>query len=53
MPHSRKPRIERACELLKEPAKSCNEVGACVGYTNGKYFTRVIHKETGISPRGI
>lgn len=46
-----KARIERACELLKEPARKLYEVGACVGYTNGKYFTRVFTKETGISPR--
>lgn len=44
-------RMERACELLKEPDRKLYEVGRCVGYTNGKYFTRVFTKETGISPR--
>lgn len=46
-----KARIELACKLLKDPGKKLYEVGACLGYTNGKYFTRVFTKETGISPR--
>ena len=46
-----KARIELACKLLKEPDRKLYEVGMCVGYTNGKYFTRVFTKETGISPR--
>lgn len=53
MPRSRKPALSGACELLKEPARKLYEVGACVGYTNGKYFTRVFHKRNRYFPAGI
>ena len=44
-------RIEIACGLLKNTALKLYEVGSRVGYTNGKYFTRVFTKETGVTPR--
>lgn len=44
-------RIEQACELLIHTQKKFYEIGAKVGYPNGKYFTKVFAKEKGMSPR--
>lgn len=44
-------RIEAALRLLVESDLKLYEVGIRVGYPNGKYFTKVFAKETGISPR--
>ena len=44
-------RVEQACLLLRGTGKKLYEVGACVGYPNGKYFTKVFTKEMGVSPR--
>lgn len=44
-------RVEQACQLLKEPTRKLYEIGACVGYPNGKYFTKVFTKELGVTPR--
>ncbi|MBQ7839212.1 MAG: response regulator [Lachnospiraceae bacterium] len=44
-------RIEAARRLLVESDLKLYEVGTRVGYPNGKYFTKVFAKETGVSPR--
>jgi len=44
-------RIKAACDLLMHSNCKLYEIGAMVGYPNGKYFTRVFLKETGFSPR--
>lgn len=44
-------RVEAARQLLAETNLKLYEIGNKVGYPNGKYFTKVFTKETGLSPR--
>lgn len=44
-------RIEAARQLLTQTNLKLYEIGSKVGYPNGKYFTKVFTKETGLSPR--
>lgn len=44
-------RIEKAKELLKNPAVKLLNVSERVGYSDAKYFTRVFEKTTGLKPR--
>lgn len=44
-------RVDHAKELLSSTPRKLYEVGRAVGYTDGKYFTRVFTKETGLTPK--
>ena len=44
-------RLEKARELLGDPAKSISEVAAAVGYASENRFRSVFKKLTGLSPR--
>lgn len=43
-------RIDKACELLKNPALSIADVSGMVGYSEHSYFCRVFKKVTGKTP---
>ena len=45
-----KRRVERAKEMLKDPAKSIKEVGSDCGYSDPNYFSRIFKKSTGMTP---
>lgn len=45
-------RINKAKELLKNTSYSIQEVSALAGYENPLYFSRIFHKQTGMSPSG-
>lgn len=44
-------RIHHAKELLADSSRKLYEVGRNVGYADGKYFTRLFTRETGLSPK--
>lgn len=44
-------RIDAACQLLCRSDLKLYAVGRQVGYPDGKYFTKIFTKETGVSPR--
>lgn len=43
-------RINKAKELLKNTSYSIQEISALSGYENPLYFSRIFHKQTGMSP---
>ncbi|NTU56729.1 MAG: helix-turn-helix domain-containing protein [Anaerolineales bacterium] len=43
-------RVNRARELLKSEQVSITEIARMVGFTDSGYFSRVFHRETGMSP---
>jgi signal transduction histidine kinase/DNA-binding LacI/PurR family transcriptional regulator/AraC-like DNA-binding protein len=43
-------RINRAKGLLKETESSITEIARLVGFSDSGYFSRIFHRETGISP---
>jgi AraC-like DNA-binding protein len=43
-------RINRAKTLLKEGTLSITEIAGRVGFSDSSYFSRIFHRETGISP---
>lgn len=43
-------RIQKACEMLKDPNKSISEISSNVGYSEHSYFCRVFKKYTGKTP---
>lgn len=43
-------RINRAKGLLKEETLSITEIAGLVGFTDSSYFSRIFHRETGMSP---
>jgi AraC family transcriptional regulator len=43
-------RMERARRLLRETNRSIIEIGLNVGYTSPSHFSRIFHREVGISP---
>lgn len=45
-------RINQAKILLKDTANSITEIALAVGFTDSGYFSRVFHRETGVSPEG-
>lgn len=45
-----KKRVDKAKELLKDPAKSIKEVGSDCGYSDPNYFSRIFKKATGMTP---
>lgn len=44
-------RILHAKELLADSSQKLYEIGRNVGYADGKYFTRLFTRETGLSPK--
>ena len=45
-----KRRVEKAKEMLKDPAKSIKEIGSSCGYSDPNYFSRIFKKATGMTP---
>ena len=43
-------RIEKACELLASSDRKIYQIARAVGYDNPKYFFRLFHKKTGVTP---
>lgn len=43
-------RIERACELLAQPALSITKIGLAVGYATPSAFAASFHKRMGVTP---
>ncbi|MCR5686623.1 MAG: response regulator [Lachnospiraceae bacterium] len=43
-------RVEKAKEMLKDPARSIKEVGSDCGYSDPNYFSRIFKKATGMTP---
>jgi AraC-like DNA-binding protein len=48
--YMRKQRIERAIELMHEPAYSLTDIGYLSGFSDQSHFTRIFKKHTGASP---
>jgi YesN/AraC family two-component response regulator len=43
-------RVNRAKGLLKENSMSITEIAGLVGFSDSSYFSRIFHRETGLSP---
>ncbi len=43
-------RVNRARQLLKENENSITEIALLVGFSDSGYFSRIFHRETGMSP---
>ncbi|MEP6895494.1 MAG: helix-turn-helix domain-containing protein, partial [Chloroflexota bacterium] len=43
-------RVNRARQLLKEDQRNITEIALLVGFSDSGYFSRVFHRETGMSP---
>ena len=43
-------RVNRARQLLKESEKTITEIALLVGFSDSGYFSRIFHRETGMSP---
>jgi AraC-like DNA-binding protein len=48
--YMRKQRIERAIELMHDPAYSLTDIGYLTGFSDQSHFTRIFKKHTGASP---
>jgi len=48
----RKQRIDKALELMKDPAYSLTEIAYLTGFSDQSHFTRIFKKHTGESPSG-
>ncbi len=46
-------RINQAKHLLKENRQSITEIASNVGFSDSGYFSRIFHRETGISPEAF
>ena len=46
-------RVNRAKGLLRETGKTITEIARMVGFTDSGYFSRIFHRETGMSPEGF
>jgi AraC-like DNA-binding protein len=46
-------RVNRARELLKEDQNSITEIARLVGFMDSGYFSRIFHRETGMSPEAF
>lgn len=44
-------RMEKACELLRNPELKHYEISSMVGYADAKYFAKVFHKTYGLTPK--
>jgi AraC-like DNA-binding protein len=43
-------RVHQAKRLLLDEKKSITEIAMLVGFSDSGYFSRVFHRETGMSP---
>lgn len=43
-------RVQQAKRLLKNTHESITEIGLAVGFSGSSYFSRIFHRETGMSP---
>jgi len=43
-------RVNRARQLLKESERTITEIALLVGFSDSGYFSRIFHRETGMSP---
>jgi YesN/AraC family two-component response regulator len=43
-------RVNRARQLLKDSEKNITEIALTVGFSDSGYFSRIFHRETGMSP---
>jgi len=46
-------RVNRARGLLKETEKTITEIALLVGFSDSGYFSRIFHRETGMSPEAF
>ena len=46
-------RINRAKGLLQESSNSVTEIARLVGFSDSGYFSRIFHRETGVSPEAF
>ncbi len=46
-------RVNQAKLLLKNSQKSITEIAREVGFTDSGYFSRVFHRQTGMSPEAF
>jgi len=46
-------RVNRARQLLKENEKNITEIALMVGFSDSGYFSRIFHRETGMSPEAF
>lgn len=46
-------RINQSKRLLKESGQSITEIASDVGFSDSGYFSRIFHRETGISPEAF
>jgi AraC-like DNA-binding protein len=46
-------RVNQARELLKTGQASITEIARLVGFTDRGYFSRIFHRETGMSPEAF
>ncbi len=46
-------RLHQAKKLLKDSALSITEIASAVGFSDSGYFSRVFHRETGVSPEAF
>lgn len=46
-------RVNRAKHLLKESRQSITDVALSVGFSDSGYFSRIFHRETGMSPEAF
>jgi YesN/AraC family two-component response regulator len=46
-------RVNRAKQLLQENTYSITEIARLVGFSDSGYFSRIFHRETGISPEAF
>jgi AraC-like DNA-binding protein len=43
-------RVKQAKRLLKDSSKTITEISMDVGFSDSGYFSRIFHRETGMSP---
>jgi AraC-like DNA-binding protein len=43
-------RLNQACHLLLDSDKTITEIALKVGFTDAGYFSRLFHREMGVSP---
>ena len=43
-------RVAKAMRLLRHTQRSVEDIAQNCGYSDGRYFSRVFHKQTGVSP---
>lgn len=46
-------RVNRARSLLRQDENTITEIARLVGFSDGSYFSRIFHRETGMSPEAF